>query len=468
MGKIENTILVGVCILNLICCKPSMDYDQVKIEFKTFNKEQSKVSINSYSMLQFEKSIRSEVKVDSLGSAIIELDLLRPQMFYYEIDDLMGGLYLEPGYDLKISIENHSVNFRGRGSEINNYMKMVTSIQNEFSMINSTPFLLLSPPDFQKHFDSLKSTILDFHRNYLDSIELTKQEKIFIEAKNLTSLLALKMNYARINFQDTTSSELGNVTNEVLFDTSFLDKGVFEYSLVLDGYMDLKYYAPKRNKSNPSPVPSPASVHNEILYASYPDPFKELLAAKNILNWMLDHGITPSLDTVYNDFNNRFRSSLYALKLEESYKKWDEISEGNQAPDFTGTTPDGLNLSLSDLKGKIVYVDIWATWCKPCIEEFPHSIELQKKFTASDPIEFLYVSVDREQKLWEKFLTSNKNLKGLHVIQNGSILESYLNSGIPRYLLIDDKGKIVTAYAPRPSSEKIYDEIRNLLLKIHS
>lgn len=116
-----------------------------------------------------------------------------------------------------------------------------------------------------------------------------------------------------------------------------------------------------------------------------------------------------------------------------------------------------------------MYIDVWATWCGPCIAEFPKSKQLQKKFQNNSKVEFLYVSVDKNKEAWKKMLADDMNFKGIHIIQieghGESIWESYQISGIPRYILIDQNGDIVSSDAARPSSGEIEKEINDLLLK---
>jgi thiol-disulfide isomerase/thioredoxin len=67
------------------------------------------------------------------------------------------------------------------------------------------------------------------------------------------------------------------------------------------------------------------------------------------------------------------------------------IPPGNKAPDFADTTPEGKLVSLHDLAGKVVYIDVWATWCGPCRKEIPYAKKLQKEFTGNSKIAFVNI-----------------------------------------------------------------------------
>lgn len=136
---------------------------------------------------------------------------------------------------------------------------------------------------------------------------------------------------------------------------------------------------------------------------------------------------------------------------------------------FLCLTPKGDTLALSSLKGKVVYVDVWATWCAPCRAEFPQAKHLQQQFSGDPKVVFLYVSVDQNQAAWKKLLQGDAHLAGIHINQAsaeqpGSLWKPYLLRDIPRYILIDQKGRIVKAKADRPSSGKVAAAIQELLL----
>jgi thiol-disulfide isomerase/thioredoxin len=169
------------------------------------------------------------------------------------------------------------------------------------------------------------------------------------------------------------------------------------------------------------------------------------------------------------DFKAKYPASAYIAPIDKRYNKWLRLAEGQTAPNIYGITPAGDALALSDLTGKVVYVDVWATWCRPCIAEFPHSKELKRQFEGNEEVVFLYVSTDADEEKWKKYLQENQDLKGTHVIEDKTkaeaygIYEAYMITGIPNYMLVDQEGKIVNAKAPRPSSGRVQGEIEKLL-----
>jgi thiol-disulfide isomerase/thioredoxin len=132
---------------------------------------------------------------------------------------------------------------------------------------------------------------------------------------------------------------------------------------------------------------------------------------------------------------------------------------GTDSPTFNYENHKGGTTKLEDLRGKYVYVDVWATWCGPCRAEIPH---LKKTETAyhDKNIEFVSLSIDQQKDhdKWKKFV-DDKQLGGVQLMADkdwkSDFVKAYGIQGIPRFILIGPDGKIVNADAPRPSSPEL-------------
>ncbi|MEZ4853249.1 TlpA family protein disulfide reductase [Flavobacterium sp.] len=140
---------------------------------------------------------------------------------------------------------------------------------------------------------------------------------------------------------------------------------------------------------------------------------------------------------------------------------------GTKSPKFEYENFKGGKTSLDDLKGKYVYIDVWATWCAPCRAEIPFLKALEKEFHGKK-IEFVSISIDRvkDHDKWLNFVKEN-DLTGIQLFAdndwNSEFVKEYKINGIPRFILLNDEGVIVNADAPRPSSKEIKELFKSIV-----
>ncbi|WP_167610830.1 TlpA family protein disulfide reductase [Maribellus sediminis] len=132
-----------------------------------------------------------------------------------------------------------------------------------------------------------------------------------------------------------------------------------------------------------------------------------------------------------------------------------ENKEGQPAVDFTYPDINGKQVSLSDFKGKVVLIDVWATWCGPCKAQIPALKKLEADYHSNDLV-VMSISIDEEkdEQKWKDFVKT-EDLKGVQLYAGGwksEIVKYYNIKGIPRFMLIDKKGNLVSVDAPRPST----------------
>lgn len=193
---------------------------------------------------------------------------------------------------------------------------------------------------------------------------------------------------------------------------------------------------------------------------------KKIAAIRTDFTKTIDTAV--GLDSLFiKEQKEGFDGFLIYLEKRHSQKRsiLKDLARGVVSPKFEGyENYKGGKTSLDDLKGKYVYIDLWATWCGPCKYEIPYLKKVEKAYHDKN-IEFVSVSIDKPSDR-EKWLTmvENENLKGVQLYANGDreFLSAYKVSGIPRFILLDPEGNIITADAPRPSDEKLiklFDEL---------
>ncbi len=151
------------------------------------------------------------------------------------------------------------------------------------------------------------------------------------------------------------------------------------------------------------------------------------------------------------------------LQKNEKYQYKNSLigSLGNQ---FTFQDRNGNNVSLDKFRGKVLYIDVWATWCKPCREEFPFLEEMKKHFKSESELEIIAVSMDKDIQKWSK-LVADKNMTGmqLHSQPDSDFVKFYDIGALPRYILLDKNGNVINPSEMRPSEAGIIQKLETVI-----
>lgn len=171
--------------------------------------------------------------------------------------------------------------------------------------------------------------------------------------------------------------------------------------------------------------------------------------------------------------NLHSQSDQYFQRLEDNYDRnhtavlkekaaLAKIEKGKVAPEFNDYIDyKGGKKSLKDFRGNYIYIDVWATWCKPCIAQIPFLKKLEEEYKDAN-IKIVSISTDNDRRSggdWNKAkekwrtMVKEKNMSGVQLWAGKDEMrfsEDYVITGIPRFILIDPEGKIVDANAPRP------------------
>ena len=141
--------------------------------------------------------------------------------------------------------------------------------------------------------------------------------------------------------------------------------------------------------------------------------------------------------------------------------------QGKPSALFAYENHKGGTTKLEELKGKYVYIDVWATWCGPCRQEIPFLQKIEEKYHGKK-IEFVSISVDvaKDHDKWKKFV-GDKSLGGTQLFADAdwksAFIQSYGINSIPRFILIDPQGNVVDADAKRPSDPELQAQLDTLL-----
>lgn len=204
----------------------------------------------------------------------------------------------------------------------------------------------------------------------------------------------------------------------------------------------------------------------EALFDADEATFKEALSKKksNDISMIDGKGLDETLVNMLRpsfDQEEKFLLEYYNQKV--AAKKM----EGIVSPSFDYENHKGGKTKLEDLRGKYVYIDVWATWCGPCIAEIPHLKKVEEKYHGKN-IEFVSISVDveKDHEKWKKMVIA-KELGGIQLFADknwtSDFIKAYGINAIPRFILIGPDGKVIKADAARPSSTSLTELLDSLV-----
>ncbi|MDX5477787.1 MAG: TlpA family protein disulfide reductase [Cyclobacteriaceae bacterium] len=204
----------------------------------------------------------------------------------------------------------------------------------------------------------------------------------------------------------------------------------------------------------------------ENLINSQEEPRKELFRAAFINNEMamLNKSINE-IELMTAEYKSDYPNSTHIQDMEANLVSLEKLREGSLVQDFSFVDLEGKQVSLADFKDKIIYLDLWASWCGPCINTFKTKTPFfEKKLNDREDIVLMYISIDDKEESWKNYLSKNP-MKGVHLYAgNGfdaEIMKYFKVWGIPRYLIIGKDNKLVSPNAPRPGDEA-YEALSSL------
>jgi thiol-disulfide isomerase/thioredoxin len=188
------------------------------------------------------------------------------------------------------------------------------------------------------------------------------------------------------------------------------------------------------------------------------EPKKEIFTAAMIQNdmLMLKGGYDQRKDQV-DRFKNTYPQSIRVGNLDKGLVSIEKLKAGAEVENFSFTDIEGNQVSLADFKDKIIYLDLWASWCGPCINTFrTKTPEFETKLRDREDVVLMYISIDEKEEPWKNYLSKNP-MRGVHLFAGkgfqAEIMQYFKVWGIPRYLIIGKDNKIIDVNAPRPGDE---------------
>lgn len=397
--------------------------------------------------------------LDSEGAFGLEVEIEKPEFVVFHHGNEVTNMYLRPGETLQMELNtdqfDETVVYSGTLAKANNFLASMVLLED--TLISVSTVLKMDENQFLKTLDSI--TDLKIGRLQKASFD----DEYFV--RNMKIGYQYTANMHKVYYtqnKDSVSDDYYSFQNQIdINDSSLLDVEAFTtYILVL-----FQVNVPKRYLSD--------TLNNQLPYFEYylnmiDKEISSVPVKRDILFKWVDQYFMYFSDSLKLKSIDRWKSlspgEFQLARIEDKLSKWRQLAAGSPAPPFRYPDINGDIVALEDFKGRNVYVDIWATWCAPCIAEQPALEGLQHELK-NENIVFLSVSIDNDKHRWEE-MVREKKLGGVQLYAReaweATIVNDYLIEGIPRFMIIDVEGKIVSLDAGRPSGSA-KDELKGLL-----
>lgn len=414
-------------------------------QLKGFSNQAEIYDLSEYQYL-LPPSAERIVVPDKDGKFSIQFKVVAPN--YYRLG--RNSLYLSPGDHMEVFIDQGNptvATFKGQGAEANRYMA-------------NTPF--------PKGGSFLEAGRLI--KNTPEATIAAVEEKADLRTKELAAVKNVSQEFKRLETARIKADLINSIMNGEtygVYQLKLKDEAVNAYK---ESYM--KVASPKIVQY--SKGFTDASLMKMVVYRDIAD---EVIKQRGkpgdiqaIKDWYAAEDLVREMQKVSDKMKlSAFKSKIALLKTEHYKTAVNKMlqhlmsfGKGDVAVDFTVVDMAGNAVKLSSLKGKVIYVDIWATWCGPCMQEMPHFEKLKLQYKDNPDVVFVSLSIDDSEKPWRQSVEGRK-ADGYQWQINRTKLQAYNIVGIPRSLLIDKDFKMVDMDAPMPSETAAATAINNLL-----
>ncbi len=448
-----------IAVISIISCKNDVKKDYAVISGKITNQGINEFSLNG------KDGFKKTIKISYDGSFLDTLKVAEGNYLFYDGENRIP-LYIKNGANLIVNYNSSdfqkTYKISGFGSEISQYLFNKGSKESEIKG-EGTKVYTLDEGEYKTVFQKIKeeTTEMISSANGI-SEDFKAKEKKNIQFAYLNAINRYQRYHA--HYSKLPDFEVSEHFLDELQNVNYTDEASFNFSneyrkLVTNFYED-----------NASKLAEKDTLGEFIAFLKVTSEIPSEIIKNKLLFNNAKYAITytENLEEYYKTFMEASTNKKQKEEITKSYNKLKTVAKGEPSPKFNNYENfAGGTTSLDDLKGKYVYIDVWATWCGPCKAEIPSLKRIEKKYHNKN-ISFVSISVDRKKDhdKWLK-MVKDKDLKGFQLFAdkdwNSNFVKEYLILGIPRFILIDPKGNIVNSNAPRPSDKtKLEDLFKNL------
>ncbi|TGV03099.1 TlpA family protein disulfide reductase [Flavivirga rizhaonensis] len=455
----KKHIILLLILTVLWSCKKEIPVDYVILTGNINNTKGGELKISSIN------GFKKTINVKDTGTFSDTLYILENGLYNLQFNNIGVTPYLSKGASVHLDVDakqhTSTLKLSGDHAELNNYFAYRAGKEYDFVMNREA--------NYNMDEDAFVAKTDAFQKDLETRLEAVENIPEGLKAKELRAInysrLTKKEIYERMyNFlnkvRDFKVSEgFKKELSEISLDNTedYLYSPDYRQMISLDAMAKMAYYAQKDSLHYyEAQVKAVSEIKNEVIRNG------ELY--KNVSKFLTR---SNNKEKDLNDFLEISTNENHKASVKALYEFLKVLDAGQPSPKFENyENYTGGTTSLSDLKGKYVYIDVWATWCGPCKYEIPFLKKVEKQYHDKN-IAFVSISVDKQKDKdkWKKMI-AEKELGGIQLITdndfNTKFISAYKISGIPHFILLDPEGNIVKSMAPRPSEEKLVELFNEL------
>lgn len=206
-------------------------------------------------------------------------------------------------------------------------------------------------------------------------------------------------------------------------------------------------------------------LHKGATGGNYYAYLKTIFSNQDVVNQFADETILQELRQAPDDMEQQLANYLAVSTNEKAkaeakavYEQYKNLKKGGDAKDFTMQDAKGKTYSFKDFRGKMLVIDVWATWCGPCCAQIPHYAKLVEQFKGNKNVEFISISLDSDKQKWLRKVAQDKPKWKQFICPDdfkSDLCKNYDINAIPRFMVFSKDGKVVDLDAPVPSSGEL-------------
>ncbi|WP_303315325.1 TlpA disulfide reductase family protein [Flavivirga abyssicola] len=473
--KIKNTWIGLMLLFVFVGCN-----NQKSNDTKNYAVVSGRIQNYEDLLYMISDNLDTEIQIEPDGNGSFSDTLLLEKPVRLNLTSQKGkalqkvGVYLYPGADLHIAINGdkflENLSFSGEGKEIADYFLAKARIleqDKDLKPENMFKGMTIKP---EEAFDRIENQYrqllekLQQHKTLSESFIASEEKQLkYQNLEKMDMILSLYKNSnkdSNLKLPKKYEIEMANVPIDLEEDY----KTSRSYQIILNHKID--QHVKEVVQKNPQVSKTEAmfgwleKMPNEYI--------KNNMAFMIILGALDKTEMTADkLKSAHEGYLSVATNQEHINDVKKVYERKMALTPGKPSPNFENyINYNGGTTSLADLKGKYLYIDLWATWCVPCLAEVPELKKLEKEYRGTN-LQFVSISVDfkDDEAKWRKMI-KEKNLPGIHLLTDDAFdsqfIVDYEIPGVPRTIILGPDGEIIASNAYLPSEPELRPMLNTL------